>query len=83
MSTRSHLRAALAASALLLASIAALPACIEEDKTACKDDGDCRGVRECRDGTCVTPEGLRDGATSSTPDAGGADADDSADASTP
>lgn len=30
--------------------------CIDENKTDCSNDGDCRGVRVCRDGECVTPD---------------------------
>ena len=32
--------------------------CIEENKTDCRGDGDCRGVRVCLKGVCVTPDEL-------------------------
>ncbi len=45
----------LAALGLALAS-----GCIDEDKTGCQTDGDCQGVRVCREGACQTPEGFDD-----------------------
>ncbi len=34
--------------------------CLKENKVDCRTDGDCRGVRLCRQGECVTPEEFRD-----------------------
>lgn len=44
--------------ASLCASVAV--GCLDEDKQGCRSDGDCRGVRVCRDAVCVTPEGFTD-----------------------
>lgn len=39
--------------------LVAATGCFDENKTDCRNDGDCRGVRVCRGGGCVTPEGFQ------------------------
>jgi hypothetical protein len=44
---------------ILLAAVT-LVGCFDETKTGCQDDGECSGVRVCRQNVCVTPEGFSD-----------------------
>ena len=43
---------------LCLASL--LLGCLDEDKTGCRADGDCQGVRVCEEGVCETPSDVPD-----------------------
>jgi hypothetical protein len=52
--------AAALGSALLCFGLVAGAGCVDEDNSGCRSDGDCRGVRICRESLCVTPAGLED-----------------------
>ena len=45
---------------LLLCIAPLLMCCLDEDKTGCRSDGDCRGVRVCVSGVCETPSDAPD-----------------------
>lgn len=34
--------------------------CLDEDKSGCRTDGDCRGVRVCKQSVCLTPPGFEE-----------------------
>jgi hypothetical protein len=60
----------------LLLVVVGVLGCIEESKTDCRNDGDCRGVRVCRDGECFTPEGFQNNGLPPRDTGGSADAGD-------
>ncbi len=57
---------------VLLCVMFGVAGCLEENKSDCRNDGDCRGVRVCRDGECITPPDFQNnGLPPREPDAGG------------
>lgn len=69
------------------ALVVALSACVDEDKTVCRVDGDCAGLKACRDGACVLPdefgEGGLEGPGEGSTGGGGAGRDQGGDAGQP